>query len=108
MTASSTKIGTFARTATAMASLGRLSSSTRLPFSTTTFAKNVSLVRSLMTARVTVPPSDLIADPSRSWVSGRFTGTFCIGIAMASASKWPIQIGRYRSPSFSLSMTTRL
>jgi hypothetical protein len=61
-----------------------------------------------MTACVTVPPSAAIADAAKSWVSGRLTGTFCIGIAMASASKWPTQIGKCRSPSFSLSMTTRL
>ena len=59
-------------------------------------AKNVSSASSLMTTCVTLPPSDEITEPSRSWVSGRDTGTFCIGMAMASASKWPIQIGRYR------------
>jgi hypothetical protein len=61
-----------------------------------------------MTIWVSLPPSCWTTRPRRSCVSGRLTGTFCIGMAMASASNWPIQMGRKRDPVFSFSMTTRL
>ena len=42
----------------------------------------------------------------RSCVSGRGGSTPCCSSAMAAASDWPIQIGRYRSPSASRSSNT--
>src|SRR4051794_12682810 len=42
---------------------------------------------------------------SRSWVRGRAGFTPCCSYAIAVASTAPIQIGRYRSPSTSLSST---
>src|SRR3954447_3457346 len=42
---------------------------------------------------------------NRSWVNGRAGLTPCCSYAMAVASTAPIQIGRYRSPSTSLSRT---
>src|SRR5829696_77113 len=50
-------------------------------------------------------PRAPITSRSRSWVSGRAGRTPCCSKAIAEASTAPIQIGRYRSPSASLSST---
>src|SRR5437762_786202 len=59
-----------------------------------------------MTTRSTRAPSSMIALTKRSWVSGRSAATPWSRIAIALASQAPIQIGRYRSCSVSLRITT--
>ena len=56
---------------------------------------------------LTVASSFSMTELSRSWVSGRGTATPWSFTAMASASAGPIQMGRYRSESFSFKITTR-
>src|SRR5712692_5789895 len=55
--------------------------------------------------RLTLTPRSPNAVAIRSWVRGRPRGLPEILVAMACASKEPIQIGRYRSASFSLRIT---
>src|SRR3989442_3136813 len=55
--------------------------------------------------RLTLTPRSPKAVAIRSWVSGRPSGLPEILVAIAWASKGPIQIGRYRSASFSLRIT---
>ena len=52
-----------------------------------------------------MPPIASTKSIKRSWVSGRGEETACCARAIAVASGVPIQIGRYRSPAFSLSNT---
>src|SRR4029079_5941160 len=59
-----------------------------------------------MTTRSTRTPRRSSAAAKRSWVSGRSAARPCRRIAMALASHAPIQMGRYRSPSGSLRITT--
>src|SRR3954466_14704155 len=59
-----------------------------------------------MTTRSTWTPSCSSVAAKRSWVSGRSAARPWSRIAIALASQAPIQIGRDRSPSGSLRMTT--
>src|SRR6478672_8597868 len=100
-------MGTSARTASARASDGRSSTSTWTPSRSRWIrAWYVSSVSSLMTTRSTRTPRRSSAAAKRSWVSGRSADRPCSRIAIALASHAPIQMGRYRSPSGSLRMTT--
>ncbi len=70
-------------------------------------AKKISFFSSTMLTRSTSAPRSFRTLRSRSWVSGRTMWISCRATVMASASLWPIQIGRKRSESMSLRMTMR-
>src|SRR5215472_8103228 len=90
-----TKIGQPKRTASAMASLGRESTSNSRPSCLKwRRAKKTSSVREVTTIRLTEIPSSPNVDIIRSWVIGRSGAIPWIFIAMALASNGPIQIGR--------------
>src|SRR3990170_337018 len=96
------------RTATAIASLVRESISASLPSAASTYRRawKVPSVTLVTTTRFTDALSVPTMLTSRSWVSGRSADSPCRRMAMAFASDEPIQIGRYRSRSDSLRMTT--
>src|SRR5579864_4395016 len=101
-----TKIGAFVRSASAMASLGRASTTSSLPpCSRWRAAKKVFSFRSEITTLTTVPPSRSTSERRRSWVMGRGGSIPSIREAMACASEIPIQMGRKSWFSTSLRIT---
>ena len=103
---SAANMGAPVRTATAMASLGRASTSTSGPVVLSWIrAWNVLSRISVTVTRATSACSPSITSAIRSWVIGRGESVPCSFIRMAAASAWPIQMGRKRLPSAVFSST---
>jgi hypothetical protein len=94
--------------ATAIASEVRESISVSPPSAVSRYRRawNVPSATWVTTTRLRLPCTAPSTETSRSWVSGRSALIPWRRIAMAFASDGPIQIGRYRSRSVSLRMTT--
>ena len=91
-----------------MASLGLESRSMVVPFRwITTFARNVSSLRSLTMTCATLAPRSPIIESIRSWVIGRGSSLPWSFIAIESASTGPIQMGRYLLACSDLRTITR-